>query len=612
MLSHSEFGFFDVCTFSQSFRAVIVICVRFKEMARDPRFWYSAVFLALVVIFWLVQVPTLNQALVEMHGFRQTQTAYQSLTMSRGFGSLLHPKLPIFGSPWEVPFEFPLFQFSAALLIRYFSISSDVANRLASLVWFTLCLIPLWYLARRYLNALTALGVTAVFLFNPFALQWSRASLIEYCALFFGLCFVLFFLKYWDSLNLYWAVGASAAGSLTGLVKSTTLVAMIIFLVFLLPNFVGTLIHFRNNLRRIFYSSFVMTPVLVSTAWWTHHADEIKGSSPATAWLTSSELNQWNFGTLAQRLDFNNWIGIFGRIDSLLVPKFILLALFLLPIYFMKFTRITVASIGSIFLSIGVFFNLYQVHDYYLVALTPQVALLLVIAVHGLSASRQIFLVPSFVVAILFTSLLTLQQSTSYWKVSRQPLGYSHELATLTKPDQYIIFGFNTWDSTGLYYADRRGIMFDARGITTAEFAKLPDLNKYDFFHGPMERKDLIQIRGHYAPVGSATIRIDNRISDFGAVGVIFSSTAPDWKPRKIGEIACNGQDLFSFEQYPVDTVFKTTSNGDNFFQKAIGIIPVPVGSSATKVEKPVDAPPQTVSCVGNGTVTFSIPNDRK
>ena len=150
-----------------------------KQHFKDHQLWATLFLLGVVVFFWTIQIPTLNQALIEMHGFRQTQTAYQSLTLSRGFGSLLHPKLPIFGSPWEVPFEFPLFQYSAAILIKDFGLGADAANRLASLIWFTLCLIPLWCLARRLLGSLASSGVVIFFLFNPFSLQWSRASLIE-------------------------------------------------------------------------------------------------------------------------------------------------------------------------------------------------------------------------------------------------------------------------------------------------------------------------------------------------------------------------------------------------------------------------------------------------
>ena len=50
-----------------------------------------------------------------------------------------------------------------------------------------------------------------------------------------------------------------------------------------------------------------------------------------------------------------------------------------------------------------------------------------------------------------------------------------------------------------------------------------------------------------------------------------------------------------------------TRSFGENFFKKENGIIPVPVGKSAVVVPKPNDAPPQTVSCIGGGWVSFTV-----
>ena len=564
--------------------------------------------ICVIVGFWIFQIPTLNQALIEAHGFRQTQTAYQSLTLSQGFGSLLHPKLPIFGSPWEVPFEFPLFQYSAAILIRVFHLSSDVSNRLASLIWFTMCLIPIGLIVRRWLGAVSACGAILIFTLSPFAIQWSRASLIEYCALFFGLTFVFFFSENWFNFKAYSVVGAVIAGSLCGLVKSTTLLSMVIFLLFLIPDFLGTFFHFKKNLRRTLNSLVIVVPVLVATAWWTHHADQIKQANLGSRWLTSAGLQSWNFGTLQQRLNIDNWLGILGRIDSLILPRYTTIALLLLPILIFEGRRLTMAAVASIILTIAIFFNLYIVHDYYLVALTPQIAILLVVCVQRISEKidkieRRNF----FTLVLLVTICLPLFQSKSYWRLSRAPLTYSHELMTLTKSDQYIIYGANSWDPTGLYYSERRGMMMDSRGMTADILPALPDLNSYDFYHGPMERFDLMGIRGWYAPVGSATVRIDDNVSDFGPVGVIFSVHHVEKLGKQVQKISCNGEDLFSFEDYPIGTYFQTASTGQNYFQKQVGIIPVPVGQSAIKVEKPTSAPPQSVSCIGSGTVTFSV-----
>ncbi len=54
--------------------------------------------------------------MLEKHAFRQTQTAYTARVFHEDGIDLLHPKLPVLGEPFEVPFEFPLFQAAASLV----------------------------------------------------------------------------------------------------------------------------------------------------------------------------------------------------------------------------------------------------------------------------------------------------------------------------------------------------------------------------------------------------------------------------------------------------------------------------------------------------------------
>ena len=188
-----------------------------------------------VLIVTASRWSTLSQPLVERHDFRQTQTAFTSLTLARGEGSLLRPQLPIFGSPWELPLEFPIFQFFSSLIYRAFKFDIDFTNRLTSLIFFILCLLPLHEVARRYQRPVGTAATVLIFSFSPLAIQWSRASTIEYCALFFGLLMILSGLKSWERPNTIRAVSFVVAGSLCGLTKSTTLVAMALALFFLLP-----------------------------------------------------------------------------------------------------------------------------------------------------------------------------------------------------------------------------------------------------------------------------------------------------------------------------------------------------------------------------------------
>ncbi len=98
--------------------------------------------------FVVVVVTTLGQPLLERHAFRQTQTAYTARIFHEQGIDLIHPKMPVLGEPFEVPFEFPLFQ-AAASLVMDVGVRDDVAMRLTGLTCFLLTALLLYGLVRR-------------------------------------------------------------------------------------------------------------------------------------------------------------------------------------------------------------------------------------------------------------------------------------------------------------------------------------------------------------------------------------------------------------------------------------------------------------------------------
>jgi hypothetical protein len=102
----------------------------------------------LCVIAVAIHWGSMGQALVEEHGFRQTQTAYQALEFKEQGIDLLHPKLPVLGKPFEVPFEFPAFQ-AIATIPMDLGIATDTSMRLTGLGCFLLTGCLLFGLLRR-------------------------------------------------------------------------------------------------------------------------------------------------------------------------------------------------------------------------------------------------------------------------------------------------------------------------------------------------------------------------------------------------------------------------------------------------------------------------------
>ncbi len=425
-----------------------------------------AAVLALLAVALLVRLPTLEQPLGEAHNFRQTQTAYTAVVFHDEGVDLLHPKLPVFGEPFEVPFEFPLFQAMAAGVMSW-GVAPDVALRATGLACFLLSAALLFGLIRHVAGRLAALATLAAFLFSPFSLLWSRASLIEYLAVAGALGWLWAGLLWRERRRLVLAGVALAAGLVAMLVKPTTAVFWILPLLAypVVDEGRGWRAWLRARRDPVLLALIVL-PLLAAAAW-THHADAIKAAQPATRFLTSTALQEWNFGTLEQRLDFANWSTIGQRIGTTLtgVPAWLLLVAPLIGLRTPQ-ARFWAAFAAVPSLTIFVFWNLYVVHDYYLAALTPVLAALL-----GFGATRLCRHLsagaPRRVMAGLATaSLIGFPViGAPYFKPAYadvDPIASLPELKELeasTTPGDRVMFEGYEWSPAVPFYARRQGFM---------------------------------------------------------------------------------------------------------------------------------------------------------
>jgi hypothetical protein len=437
-----------------------------------------------VVIAVALRVPTLSQPLVEHNAFRQTQTAYTALLYHRDGINLLHPKLPVLGPPFEVPFEFPLFQAIAALVMNL-GVTPDLAARITGLACFVVTAVLLWGLIRRLAGPVAAAAGLLFFLFTPFALVWSRTSMIEYLATAGAVGSVWAGMAWRDNRWPWmWAV-ALVAGVTAALVKiPTSLFWTLPLLAYRSENDdAGIRGWLRARLDPLFVVLLVV-PVAAAVLW-TWHADAIKASNPATWFLTSQALQTWNFGTVAQRLDPATWLRIARRIGLTLVgvPFAVLL-----PFAIAKAVRspqplcwVAIGLAGA--LPIGVFFNLYVVHDYYLAAISPAIAAVLGLGMASLwnraSTARHRSLL---IVAALGAAAVTAVQTSYYWTLiyhrggeddQYTALPLARELAASSQPGDLVVVAGRDWSSDILYHSRRTGLMM-APNVDPGVIARLP------------------------------------------------------------------------------------------------------------------------------------------
>lgn len=434
-----------------------------------------AVGIAAILVAVLVHLPSLGQPLLEAHGFRQSQTAFTALLFHEQGIDLLHPKLPVLGAPWEVPLEFPLFQ-ALASAVMDLGADPDVATRATGLVAFVVTAWLTWVLARRTAGERAGLIALAAFLFSPLALLWSRAALIEYLATALALAYVLSALRWLEgrSSTASWAA-AAAFGALAMMVKVTTGV------LFLVPILVLGAIelrkrHVAGTLRpaAVLGLGLVIALPVGAGLLWTRHADAIKSASEFTVWLASGNLMDWNFGTLAQRLDVGSWVALAGRSN---IAAFGGLLAIWTPLTLAGGFRspvwgIALASVLAVWAGPLVFTNLYYIHDYYLTAISPFIAVGFGIGFAWLA--RQVWVVRSWrlrgrwlATACLGVWVADVVLSVGYWGVQYRgvvdPEGVlvaARAIDRQTGPDDRVVVTGRDWSPAALYYARRWGLMW--------------------------------------------------------------------------------------------------------------------------------------------------------
>ncbi len=160
---------------------------------------------------------------------------------------------------------------------------------------------------------------------------------------------------------------------------------------------------------------------------------------------------------------------IFGRIFDQIFPY----AMMILPVIgvasFFKAGRtvkwlLAGMLVGAI-VPIAIFFNLFFIHEYYLCAVTPCLA---VIGGYGLYifggwlGNRNFFEVIIYVAALAFSwvfaysSYLSAAYGTNYQNAIVE---IGHTLEKVAPPGEYVLVADDDWNSEILYYSDRRGCM---------------------------------------------------------------------------------------------------------------------------------------------------------
>jgi hypothetical protein len=383
-------------------------------------------------------------------------------------GFALAYETPVLGPPWSVPMEFPTYQFAVAAVSRVTGMKLEQAGRLISVVFFYAALPAVWLLLGRWrLSPTVRTCALLAFLTCPIFLFYSRTFMIESTALSLCLWFLWAFWTALEEFSWWRLVLAVGLGALAALTKVTT------FVVFFIPaSLLAVTASFSWKDRRFGVRSWrtvliagtgLVLPVAAAYAW-VRYSDQQKALNPLAGFLISSNLHDWNWGTLAQRCSGVFWAKIYSLTkENMLSEPALLVLLALLPAVSRAARWRVLACLAFYFGGCLTFSNLYYVHDYYSYASVGFLMAAFGILLGTVLEESSLPLAASAAIVALALVSQLLIFSRSYGSVYHRPNFPPSPFAeiirrTTGREDVLIAFGLD-WNPTIPYYSERRSIM---------------------------------------------------------------------------------------------------------------------------------------------------------
>lgn len=413
-----------------------------------------------------------SQALLDKHSFRQTQTALTSLWMIEDGFSLTY-QTPVAGSPWSIPFEFPLYQYVVALISTITGANLDATGRITSFIFLLACIFPARSIIQKLKLPESVLLVFICLIFSsPLYLYWGRTFMIETTALFFAMLSIPCYLDIiFGQRTLRPVVLFILFSSLSILQKATTGLPLLAIL---------GLIYLIEQARINKSLTEIVTPrnfILAMTCFgipllagilWTHYTDTIKSANYLGTQLTSQALSAWNWGGVGQRFSLLLYEDVFWR--RILKSNFagwLGVALLLSPFIFRaerKIKYIVLISLTACMLPIMLFTNLHIVHDYYQTASVIYLIFGMSVIIGGWipKAIKQKNAVLFFTVIIVLSNIWSFNKQyfhfvkQQYTRYENRALGIANILRReIPEGHAFIAFGHD-WSSSLAYLSQRK------------------------------------------------------------------------------------------------------------------------------------------------------------
>ena len=457
------------------------------------RRWFTPVVAGLLLgaALW-VMTRAWDASLLDRYQFRQTQTALTAYWMQHDGFQLAYP-LPVFGPPWSVPFEFPLYQWLVALLTNATGLSLVSAARLVGITFFLLTLPAVYGLAGLVeRDPRRRLLVPAAVLVAPICLFYARTFMIESCATALAVWYLYAQVRNLQRLDWRWTTATAVLGMLAALVKITT------FALFGAAAAAYTLYRIVQAIRRpagpaapglprlLLASVIPAMLALVAGMGGVKFTDAIKHANPYAEIFTSVNLKPWLYGPLAQRWDPAFWAIVAHQLSVgvLSVCMLLLLAVALFVVA-PSYRRAALCCAPGFFLGPLFFSNLHAIHEYYYFPSAVFAAGAAGIVLAGILETPRLGTSVKTLVLLAFFGMQAANFNRDYAITLRHQPPAPPPLAEIVRQSTptdgiVLIYGWD-WNTLIPYYAGRRAILVpsgreDNADMLLAILSKLPPL----------------------------------------------------------------------------------------------------------------------------------------
>jgi hypothetical protein len=432
------------------------------------KYWSTILVVIALGLHVFLTTKNVSSGFLAGHEFRQAQTGLSIKFIQRDQDYSLAYPTPLFGPPWSISMEFPLYQWAAAWLGTQFDLTTPQSGRAVSIASFYLMLPAIVLLLRTfrfsrvYINYALILVLTA-----PVFIYYTRAILIESTVLCFSVWFLYFFVRLSQSPHWTWCFGTMCFGSLAAILKVTT------FMVWGSGALIGGIWWFmhvrrtrgvRDANRNLRWAAVSAIAPVICGIWWIVTADQIEALSPSGDFLTSANLREFNLGGWTERTSLTSWLTILDNFGRALFPSW-LFGILGASSLFLAISRRTIWPLILTGWAAAVwagFPGLYRIHDYYFyaMALLPLGAVAFTVAQIGQSKTGR-FIAPALVLSDSGFQLHGYFENyaDTQFMVSNGGSQMERFIRDASPPDSVIIVVGAHWSPQMAYYMERRSLM---------------------------------------------------------------------------------------------------------------------------------------------------------